>query len=209
MRGQGAEWWQSWGYPFTPDLVDGSWFNLQGGLDPYGGCGSCLVWDSARRIPQIDLGQYPVTSAAVTIDGVPLAGASYRIDNWHLLTRIDGNLWPIPNLLGQPGPGTWTVDIGYGLAPPQPGVTACAVLAAELTKHCLGDQKCALPLRVTNVSRQGVSYSLANVMDILNKGRTGLYMVDLFLATYNPQGLDHPARVLSPDLQGPRRLGSL
>lgn len=207
---QPAMWWQTWGYPYIPDLVDGTWFNIGPDWNQGGGCcGHCLVFDSGMRMPRIETGQYPTVSAAVTIDGVPLSNTAFRLDSWRYVTRTDGLHWPVNNDLTKADTedGTWSITIGFGMAPPQPGVTACAVLAAELTKHVLGDQKCSLPLRVTNVSRQGVTYSLADVMSLLDKNRTGLYAVDLFLQTYNPHDLDRPARVLSGDIRAPRRLG--
>lgn len=192
------------GYPFyrppMAELVAGQWYNFGG--DP------TLLCDGDRKV--IDLGQYPVTHASVKIDGAPLDPAAYRIDLWHLLRRVDGQLWPGPNNLdlADTEPGTWSVKIRYGQPPSQFAQTACAQLAAQLTKHAMPDQKCDLPLRATQVSQRGVTFSLADVMDILDRGKTGLYLVDLFLDTVNPNGLNRPARVLSPDIRGPMRLGS-
>lgn len=211
-----ALWWSQFGYAYVPDLISGSWYNFGygwgfGQLQPPPSMG--LVWEGGHRIPRIDLGQYPVTAITeVKIDGAVFDPAKYRLDEWRYMTRTDGNLWPVDQnlLLADTEVGTWSIALGYGEPPPQMGINACAQLAGELTKHCSGDvAKCELPLRVTAVTRQGVTYSVANVMDILNKGGTGLYFIDLFVNTYNPDGLRRPARVLTPDLKPYRRVGSL
>lgn len=202
----GGQWGSFAGYPYLPDIVQGRWYNISPGRP-------CVPWECGRNVPTVDLGRYPVTEISeVKIDGVALDPSSYRLDSWRFLVRIDGELWPVTQNLTAASDAetdTWTVSFVYGQPPPQSGVSAAAQLACELTKHCQNDQKCALPLRVTAISRQGVTYSLADVMDVLDRGKTGLYFVDLFLDTYNPDGLVRPARVLSPDvMQPPRRLGS-
>lgn len=202
----GAAWFGQYGYPYVPDLVAGVWYNFDPGY-------ACLACNDHLHGARIDLGQYPVTSISeVKIDGVVFDAANYRLDDWRYLTRTDGGRLPTTQdlRLADTEPGTWSVAIGFGQPPPQFGINACAQLAAELTKHCSGDTEgCQLPLRVTAITRAGVSYSVANVMDILNQGSTGLYFIDLFVNTVNPNKLDRPARVLSPDLQPPRRVGSL
>lgn len=207
-----------WGGGYIPGIIEGVWYNFGPGCISGAGSSPSLgvVYEGGIAIPRIDLGQYPVTAiTSVKIDGATFAydsGANYRLDDWRYLVRTDGNLWPSAQnlLLDDTQPGTWSVQLIYGAVPPQTAISACAQLASELTKHCMGEMaKCQLPLRVTAMTRQGVTYSLPDVMDILNRGKTGLYFVDLAIDTFNPHGLDRPARVVSPDLPPYRRVGSV
>ena len=59
---------------------------------------------------------------------------------------------------------------------------------------------CSLPERVTSVSRQGMSWTLLDPQDFLESGRTGIYEIDLMLASLNPARALARPRVFSPDL---------
>ncbi len=65
---------------------------------------------------------------------------------------------------------------------------AARTLAIEFAKLWSDDETCALPQRVTSVSRQGVSFTILDQQDFIQELRTGLYAVDLFLKTVNPDG---------------------
>ena len=82
---------------------------------------------------------------------------------------------------------------------------AARTLAMEFCKLWNGDDDCALPQRVTSISRQGVSYTLLDSQDFIEEMRTGLYAVDLFLKTVNPDKARAKARVFSPDVPRARR----
>jgi hypothetical protein len=75
----------------------------------------------------------------------------------------------------------------------------------EFAKLWAGDEDCALPQRVTSISRQGVSYTLLDSQDFIDDVRTGLYAVDLFLKTVNPDKARAKSRVFSPDVPRARR----
>jgi hypothetical protein len=75
----------------------------------------------------------------------------------------------------------------------------------EFAKLWAGDDDCALPQRVTSISRQGVSYTLLDSQDFIDDLRTGLYAVDLFLKTVNPDKARRKSRVFSPDVPRARR----
>ena len=64
--------------------------------------------------------------------------------------------------------------------------------------ECPGE--CKLPERITSVSRQGVSFQVFDPQDFMNEGRTGLYTVDIFLKSVNPDRAQKRARVFSPDM---------
>lgn len=88
----------------------------------------------------------------------------------------------------------------WGVNPPAGGRAAAAALADQLLLAWDGDDDCKLPQRVTNVTRQGVSWTILDPQDFLDDGRTGIYTIDLFLKTVNPDKARRPARVFSPDL---------
>jgi hypothetical protein len=63
-----------------------------------------------------------------------------------------------------------------------PGTEAlCAWLALEYGKAAAG-QACALPERVSNITRQGVSWTVIDPQDFLDKGYTGMSRIDNWLA---------------------------
>ena len=136
----------------------------------------------------------------------------------HTVRDIDGNiidpsqyyLVEHSTLLATPG-ATWTpsnveVTYTYGTPPPTAGKNAARMLAIELVKLYEGDDTCALPQRVTSISRQGVSYTVLDNQDFIDDLRTGLYSVDLFLKTSNPDKARARARVFSPDVPKARRI---
>jgi hypothetical protein len=81
---------------------------------------------------------------------------------------------------------------------------AAKTFAIELIKLWSGDD-CALPDRVTSVSRQGVSYTILDNQDFLENMRIGIYEIDLFLKTANPVKALAPSKVFSPDMPRARR----
>ena len=102
-------------------------------------------------------------------------------------------------------PSNVEVTYTYGTPPPTAGKAAARILAIELVKLYEGDDTCALPQRVTSISRQGVSYTLLDSQDFIDELRTGIYAIDLFLKTANPDKARARARVFSPDVSKARR----
>lgn len=90
------------------------------------------------------------------------------------------------------------VRYAYGTGVPPGGTRATARLAEELIRASLG-QDCALPERVTSVSRQGMTWALLDPQDFLADGRTGIYEVDLLLTALNPAKALARPKVFSPD----------
>lgn len=112
-------------------------------------------------------------------------------------------------VLASPG-ASWNssnieVTYSYGTEPPLAGKNAARLLAIELVKLYENDDTCALPQRVTSVARQGVSYTILDNQDFIDELRTGLYAVDLFLKTTNPDRARAVAKVFSPDTPRARR----
>lgn len=105
-----------------------------------------------------------------------------------------------------PIPGDIDVEYEYGTLPPTSGQMAARELARQFALLWGGrSDECSLPSRVTNVSRQGVSWVLLDQQDFINELRTGIYSVDLFLKTVNPDGARQRAKVFSPDVPRGRR----
>jgi len=133
----------------------------------------------------------------VFIDGVAMDQADWtQAGKW--LIRMDGEKWPL---------NTWTepqrlfVEMAVGFEPPPIAAQAVGELAWELLKACDGAD-CALPARVQNLSRQGVSMNLIDSLEFLDSGKTGLPICDQFIYSVNPNKLDQGSRVLSPDRRG-------
>lgn len=147
-----------------------------------------------------DLGQQVSSVDDVTIDGDPFD--DWRLEDGWRLVRTDGLLWPWST---DPTALRVSLDITVGLSVPVLGVRASAELACEVVKAITDDADCRLPSRVTSLVRQGVSVAMAEPGVFFAEGRTGLYLVDLFIATYNPNKLASPSVVYSPDRPKPRR----
>jgi hypothetical protein len=94
-----------------------------------------------------------------------------------------------------------TVSYICGSGVPTSGKLAARALAEEMLSGMTGGD-CRLPERVTSVTRQGMSFTLLDPQDFLDKGRTGLYVVDLFLRGANPRGALRPSRVFIPTSRG-------
>lgn len=96
--------------------------------------------------------------------------------------------------------GDVTVSYTYGSKPPALGRMAARELANQFLWYAADDVRCAIPERVTSVSREGVSWTLLDPQDFLENGRTGIYTVDLFLKAVNPERRRMRSRVFSPDI---------
>lgn len=190
----------SFGYPY-PALIGGSWFNL--------GCGSCNGMCSCSTVPEVRLPAPVYQVTEVKIDGVALPVTSYRLDNNRLLVRTDGELWPICNDLNleDTEPGTWSITAQYGEPIPSGASLAMGQLACEIIRSASGED-CALPPGVTQLIRQGVTIQYPDVGELFGLGRTGLYLVDMFVSTWNPYNLRQRSRVYSVDRPQVRRAGT-
>lgn len=189
-----------WPYPA---LIGGLWYNLA--------CGSCGDNCSCSIVHEITLpGQiYDVTQ--VKVDGVILTpDTDYRVDNGRLLVRLDGEAWPMCNDLNKADTedDTWSVTFRTGRPVPSLGQAAVGVLTEQFTKLLLCDDTCELPFNVTQLSRQGVDITFLDPQEIFQNRRTGLYLPDLFINTYNPHGRTQRARVYNIDAPFPRRVGT-
>lgn len=188
-----TNWW-NWGGGWPrPRFFQGVWTNIT--------CGQCLDGCSCTVVSKIRL-PMPVGSITnVTIDGVTLAPSAYQLYDYRDLIRQDGGEWPWCNDLSKPAgqPGTWSVTAEFGEPVPLMGQWAVAELATEFVKARLCDSSCQLPAPVQQLSRQGVSMTFLDPNEVFANGRLGLRIADMFLSTFNPDGLRAPARVYSVD----------
>ena len=143
-----------------------------------------------------------VSSVELVIrDGVELC--DYRLYDYSLLVMPKGQCFPACQRLDLPltAPGTWGIVYWEGL--PVKGdpaaIRAVTRLAGEIWKDCNGDA-CALPERVTQVTREGVTYSLTDTADLSAIGRFGIAAIDGWLDMVNPGKNRRALQVWSPDM---------
>jgi hypothetical protein len=157
-----------------------------------------LVSDGLSPESRIKLRGRPVTKVHTvrTRDGRILDPSSYYLVDHSTIQAAAGVPWTPCNV---------EITYTYGAPVPVAGKMAARTLAMEFAKLWAGDDDCALPQRITSISRQGVSYTLLDSQDFIDDVRTGLYAVDLFLKTSNPDKARNRSRVFSPDVPRARR----
>lgn len=200
--------WENILAPIGPPAVSWEWglwsgaWGWWGDGAPHCGCAST---------PTVELPFYPVVEiVSVEIAGVTVAAETYELRERRFLVRIhaDGEeklRWPTCQDMSMPlgEPGTWSVTLRAGVSPPTLGVLAARSLGCELYKLLHGVE-CQIPTGVTQINRQGVSFSRNLFMQWGSKNglwRTGLPLVDAFLQAYNPRGSVRRSSVWSPDLE--------
>jgi hypothetical protein len=157
-----------------------------------------LVSDGLSPESRIKLRGRPVTKIHTvrTRDGRILDPSSYYLVDHSTIQAAAGVPWTPCNI---------EVTYSYGSPPPLAGKMAAKTLALEFANLWSGDEDCMLPQRITSISRQGVSYTLLDSQDFIEDVRTGLYVVDLFLKSANPDKARNRTRVFSPDVPRARR----
>lgn len=184
----------------SPVIDGGQWYNRPYAADSDVAAGCCTNAHCEVAL------EGPTTKAqisAVTVDGELVAPDAYVVMDGYLLVRIDGACWPA---CVNAATGTFTVTYSRGLAIPPAVQSAYERLACEMAKACTGGA-CALPQRMTRLTRQGVEIELEQV-DTETPGAllTGIKDVDDIIMAVNPHRLTAPPAVLSPDLPPARRL---
>lgn len=187
----------SWGGPY-PALINGLWYNI-----------SCPC-ECCRVHCQVLLPSPICSIEEVAVDGMLLNPDQYRVDEFRHLVRIAGAVdiaagdttpcWPKCQdmNLADTEPNTFSVTLTYGKSVPEMLRLATAELACEIVRSCIG-QACNLPKRLASVTRQGVTVSFLDPMEFLNKGKTGIYFVDLVIRALNPYGAAKRPGIWSPD----------
>lgn len=142
------------------------------------------------RLPRPDV--TAVTS--VVLDGVVFT--AWGLDgNW--IVRTDRRGWPMCN--------TTVITYAFGRLVPASGRLAVIALATELGKAFAG-KACALPSRVTSVTRQGVSFTALESLATLKDDLVGIHAVDLWLLKVNPGKVPQSGAIWSPDVVEARRV---
>jgi hypothetical protein len=175
-------------------LVDGDVANFYSdNLDFYEG----ITADGTTSSSRIRLRGRPVTKIHTVRDrsGKIISPNKYYLVDHSTMQAAVGVPWTPCNI---------EITYSYGIEPPTLGKMAARTLAIEFAKLWSGDV-CELPQRVTSIARQGVSYTLLDSQDFVEDLRTGLYVVDMFLKSVNPDKARAKARVFSPDVPRARR----
>jgi hypothetical protein len=159
---------------------------------------SVLSLDGISPDSRIKLRGGPVTKihAIRNRNGLVLDPSSYYLVEHSTVQISAGVPWT---------PCNTEITYSYGNEPPVLGKMAARTLAIEFAKLWNGDDDCALPQRVTSVSRQGVSYTIFDNQEFIEELKTGLYAIDLFLKTVNPDKARNKAKVFSVDAPRGRR----
>jgi hypothetical protein len=144
---------------------------------------------------------------SVDVGGTVLLPEAYRVDAPGLLVRTDGGCWPdCQDMAAAPGePDTFTVTYRVGLEIDEAAEAAVSDLTCHYLRGCSpGSCGCKSNRNLTRISRQGMEMEIPDATLIYSQGRTGLPLVDLWLAVVNPGRLQNAGRVYSPDYKTPR-----
>ena len=177
-------------------------------------CGSKKAFScSCYGMQEVALGVWPIVEIVQVIeDGVVTPPTEYRVDDYRVLVRVSTppeytpDPWPTCQFMDREltEPGTFGVEVRYGLRPPLPGQSAARDLASQFARACMSAE-CDLPTRAATVARRGITFQLNNLDELQATDFVGIPSVDLFLKTYNPNRLRVPSRVWSPDLPNAHR----
>lgn len=199
------------GRGFHPDLRGGRWVNVSCGCAPERARDDCSCGTAPSELflpgpvywedPRIDPENPHRYRMHVWVDGQELTGGKYWMTEPNRLFRTDGGTWPrCQDMAAAPdAEGAFSILYWRGVPVPPGGRRAVALLACEIWRACQGSESCALPRRVETVQREGVTYTMVDPLDFLNRGRTGLTEVDMWLGAVNPSRAHSPSAVLTPD----------
>lgn len=164
--------------PTQPAVIRGQMYNL-----PRNSAGELKLYLRHRPIRDI---------VSITEMGTVLNPNSYEIRNRSFVIKKNKLPWLSDTL------NEIEITYTYGALPPIAGKMAALKLAQELTLSWSDSPDCALPVRLSSVARQGVQITVLDPQEFLDKGRTGLYEVDLFLRVYNPDGAKKKSKLYVP-----------
>lgn len=186
------------GGTWIPYIWNGTWFNCS--------CAGMCCCDPRCQVRLMG----PVASILdVTIGGVSVDPATYRVDNEHWLVRTGGECWPqCAEMNDDTGDNVFEVTYERGQPIPAVVLTAASTLACEWAKACVNDGTCRLSNRVTDLARNGISIDMMSPGDLLENGMTGLWEVDAIIRAINPTNLDRRLRIWAPELKVPRTVTS-
>lgn len=178
------------GCGWNPHIRNGQWYN------------DCPHAYKCRPLSEVNLPGPVGYIDSMMINGaaVDLWNGDWRLDNGHLLVWQGAGASPIPEgqNLNRPDtePGTWSITYSRSYAVNADAKIAVAYLALEYAKACKPKGKCALPKGVTNVVRQGVTFTVE--AGLFPSGLTGIEVVDQFILKWAPAGPTRNATVFNP-----------
>lgn len=129
---------------------------------------------------------------SLRIDGeeVDLYDGSWRLDDGHLLVWQGDGPSPIPSYQdlnkGDDQPGTWSITYSQSYPVLADARMAVTLLALEYAAAMRPKGKCSLPRGVTNVVRNGVTFTVD--AGLFLNGLTGIEVVDAFVSKWVPVG---------------------
>lgn len=163
-----------------------------------------------RQLRELELPQYPVVSiTSVTVDGVLVDSAKYRVDDRRWLVQLpndDGqyvpaDAWPCCQRTDLPPTEDQTMEVVYvfGEEAPVDAQRAAARLATELALADIDTETCSLNADVTSVARQGVTYIL-KAKTLIEGGGFGLADVDMWLFGERSEEKESPGSFIDPTM---------
>lgn len=162
----GFAWWLTW--PFWQ--MGGGW-----GAQPWGGDPIPTLEGPAeplgRAVPQIVLPGDVQQVTRVLIDGVALASTAWRLDSGRRLVRLDGSWWPTAQdlLKASTQADTFAVEVIVGERENELARLACMELTAELYLGIADPSSCRIPVKVTQVTRQGATYQMQELQSMVDQ----------------------------------------
>lgn len=100
----------------------------------------------------------------------------------------------------------WTIVYVYGSPPNDQIRFAIWKMQEQYDLALAGSDECQLPKRITSIVRQGVSMTLLDPQDFLEKGQTGIEEVDFMLSVMNRGRAKARSRIFSQHNPPARRL---
>lgn len=146
-------------------------------------------------IRDLRLRHQPVQSVvSVNWQGSALDPSLYTLRNNAYLVRLHSVPWVLDTI------DSLKVTYVYGNPIPISGKNAAIRLANEYIWKVEGSDQSALPARINfSYTRQGETIGVLDPQKFLDEGKTGIYEVDLFLATYNPHKAKKRPKIFSSD----------
>lgn len=166
------------------------------------------IYDYERNIYLVD--PYYWENRKIRLDGTPIKSVA-SITSLATGELIPNTRYSIVNRafiqFDTSVPDGFEISYTYGQQPPTAGRMAALTMARQFFFLWSGrEDQCSLPDRVTAVTRQSVSWVLLDNQDFLDDLKTGIYVVDLFLKSVNPDKARVKSKVFSVDIpRGQRR----
>lgn len=179
---------------FFPYLYGGQWYNSCG-------CGTrCCCRPHCQVVMHGPVAQI----VEVLVHGEVVPSSEYRVDvaqGVTTLVKTSPGCWPTCQDFNEPADGDHAFAITYarGTAIPEAVISATEILACNFGSAVKG-AACALPARMTSLTRQGVTAEFIQQATDIDQFTTGINEVDMVIRAVNPGRRVRQPLVLSPDL---------